>query len=120
MEGNIITNTMKMVAINFADWIAKNGIKPSCVEGMWLIPENDNEFEDIKTRIASPDLYEMFLEAERRRIEINNPKLQLPLGGVSGRSEQVCEHIWMKQEPLFGKSDFKCTECGIVMEQTCH
>lgn len=84
MEGNIIINTMKMEAINFAEWIAKNGIKPSCAEGMWLIPENDNEFEDIKKRIASSDLYEMFLEAERRRIEMNTPKLQLPLADVSG------------------------------------
>lgn len=79
---------MKMVAINFAEWIAKNGIKPSCAEGMWLIPENDNEFEDIKKRIASPDLYEMFLEAERRRIEIEKTAPQLKQADVSGA---VCD-----------------------------
>ena len=111
MEGNIITNTMKMVAINFADWIAKNGIKPSCAEGMWLIPENDNEFEDIKKRIASSGLYEMFLESERRRIEINTSKLQLPLADVSGA---VCVHDWIKKYYKDGDYAWQCIKCSEI------
>ena len=30
--------------------------------------------------------------------------------------EKVCEHIWNKEEPLFGKSDFKCTKCGEILQ----
>jgi hypothetical protein len=52
----------KSISIGFSEWIAKKGIKPSCVDGMWLMPEDNNEFEDIKSRISTPDLYDIYLE----------------------------------------------------------
>lgn len=46
--------------IRFAEWIVKEGIKPSCSEGFWLIIEND---DDVKHRLTSKELYERFINS---------------------------------------------------------
>jgi hypothetical protein len=46
-------------AVRFAEWIAKKGIKESASEGMWLILE-EGSFEDIKERISTTNLYNLF------------------------------------------------------------
>ena len=55
------------------------------------------------------DMFEIINAYEKDKAE------QLPQADVI---KSVCDHIWMKDEPLFGKSPFRCTKCGITNEQT--
>lgn len=56
-----VSNTKSSDAVEFSEWIAKKGIKPSCSEGMWLIIENDDE---IKSRPNTQELYTEFLKSK--------------------------------------------------------
>jgi len=104
MEGNIITNTMKMVAVNFAEWIVRE---------FWIVSSNDLWYQKSDGNpdegLTTEEIYELFLEAERRRIEINTPKLQLPLADVSGAVCPIC-----KSDELVDIDDHytKCCKCG--------
>lgn len=68
---NIITETMKMLAINFADWIAKNewkfgGNGKLKHEGKWIKFKGRGAGYTSET---TNGLYEKFLEAERERLK---------------------------------------------------
>lgn len=61
---NIITNTMKMVAINFAEWIARE---------FWIVSSNDLWYQKSDGNpdegLTTEEIYELFLESERRRLK---------------------------------------------------
>ncbi len=60
---NLIPIDVSKEAIEFAEWIVKNGIRDSAAEGMWLIME-EGSYENIKQRISSKQLYKLFKEVK--------------------------------------------------------
>lgn len=70
-EENIITSTMKMVAVNFAEWVNKNRYSK-----YWGSDEpNRNKWyvgyttPDSRKYFTTEELYEMFLVDERERLK---------------------------------------------------
>lgn len=63
-KNNIFTDTMKMVAINFAEWIACE---------FWIVSSNDLWYQksdgNPDVGLTTDELYELFLESERERLK---------------------------------------------------
>lgn len=55
---------MKMVAINFAEWIARE---------FWIVSSNDLWYQksdgNLDEGLTTEEIYELFLESERRRLK---------------------------------------------------
>ena len=63
---NIFTETMKMAAINFAEWIANE---------FWILSSNDLWYKKSDGNpdegLTTEEIYELFLESERNRIKLS-------------------------------------------------
>jgi hypothetical protein len=61
---NIITETMKTLAVNFANWIA---------QGFWIVSSNDLWYQrsdgNPSEGLTTDELYELFLADERERLK---------------------------------------------------
>lgn len=72
MEDNFLTGTIKMIAVNFAEWIDKRFLKIND-SGAWHQKEGGTPDESFTIE----EVYELFLEDERWRIEIKKTAPQL-------------------------------------------
>jgi hypothetical protein len=59
----MIDELAKMVAVNFAEWLHKNGYRQSRIDGIYWTNE------EISTHHKTDELYEKFILSERERLK---------------------------------------------------
>lgn len=66
---NLLHSVAKMIAVNFAEWLSQNKWKKSInpeKAGFYWLDSADIQYKTIE------DLYDVFLENERKRLEKSN------------------------------------------------